>query len=194
MSIYQEEDTLHGLISHLLHHPLCLSRTHALSKILKKGFKPWEEIVHSRRLVKISQNRSCLQLTRGKLLQAGNEPKAKLYLRPGDGDRKPVIAANVRTNDAVLKITVPKRTGLKRKRGSDDPFAEPSQESEIEPRKQAKPSTPGVENPLRNASRLLRSLRDSEGKYGMSIVGRIEETHRFRGMSQVLFNTKLVTK
>jgi len=56
MSIYQEEDTLHGLISHLLHHPLCLSRTHALSKILKKGFKPWEEIVHSQRLVKISNS------------------------------------------------------------------------------------------------------------------------------------------
>lgn len=161
---------------------------------MKEGFKRWEETVHSPRLVQVSQIRLCLQLTRGKLLQAGNDPKAKLYLRPGDRDRKPVVASNVRTNDVVLKITVPKRTGLKRKRGSEDPFAGSSQESEVEQRKQAQPSSPGFENVLKNASRLLRSLRDSVDKYSMSIAGRVEETHRFRGMAQVLTDSNLLTK
>lgn len=117
-----------------------------------------------------------------------------MYLRPDDRDRKPVVAANVRTNDVVLKISVPKRTGLKRKRGSEDPFAGPTRELEVEPRKQAKSSSPGVENPPRNASHLLRSLHDSEGKYDINIVGRVEETHRFRGLSQFLLNLQIVTK
>lgn len=83
---------------------------------------------------------------------------------------------------------------MKRKRGSADPFAGPSQESEVEPRKRAKPASPGVEDALKDASRLLRSLRDREDKYIMSIVGRVEETHRFRGVSQVLPLSKLLTK
>jgi general transcription factor 3C polypeptide 5 (transcription factor C subunit 1) len=43
-------------------------------------------------------------------------------LRPDDALAKPVMSNTVKTNNLLLKVTVPKRTGRKRKRGSDGPF------------------------------------------------------------------------
>ena len=116
-----------------------------------------------------------------KLVEPENELSAKLYLKPGDRDFKPIVAFNVRTNDIVLRISVPKRTGRKRKRGSDDAFTEPVQD-ELDTDEQARSSSLAIKQPVRKASRLLRSLRDNEKKYDVSIAGRIEETYRFRSM------------
>ncbi|KAH7310361.1 RNA polymerase III transcription factor IIIC subunit-domain-containing protein [Rhexocercosporidium sp. MPI-PUGE-AT-0058] len=45
-----------------------------------------------------------------------------LYLRQNDPMCVPILSHNTPTNNVLLKITVPKRTGRKRKRGSQDPF------------------------------------------------------------------------
>ena len=73
------------------------------------------------------------------------------------------------TNNIVLKITVPKRTGRKRKRGSSDSYHEVTGESQGQP-----PLT------SRDTRSLLRSLQDNVGKYDIQPVGYIHETHRFR--------------
>lgn len=67
-----------------------------------------------------------------------------------------------------MKVTVPKRTGRKRKRGSDAPF-EPS---EREP-----------ENSNVIAPDLLQRLRDNNGNYTIEAVGMLRETHRFRTLA-----------
>jgi general transcription factor 3C polypeptide 5 (transcription factor C subunit 1) len=73
------------------------------------------------------------------------------------------------TNNILLRVTVPKWTGRKRKRGSDEPFTDSS-------------SVPGhTESERRDAKTRLRNLRDNVGKYTVEAVGRVERTHVFRG-------------
>ena len=69
---------------------------------------------------------------------------------------KPVKSANVSTNNILLKVTVPKRTGLKRRRGADGPYYEGVEESVSE-----EPAEPT----LQNAHHLLRSMYDNSKGY-----------------------------
>ena len=66
-----------------------------------------------------------------------------------------------------MKFTVPKRTGLKRKRGSDE-FSERTNGVNVIPR-------------IKRPEELLRSLRDHADTYQIELMGHVEETHRFRG-------------
>jgi general transcription factor 3C polypeptide 5 (transcription factor C subunit 1) len=83
------------------------------------------------------------------------------------------------TTNVLLKITVPKRTGRKRKRGSQDPYL-----GDIN----APPSSAPMAGNLRSHSRLdrpvdvVRALKDNVGKYEIEAVAEIERTHRFRGI------------
>ena len=86
---------------------------------------------------------------------------------------KPVKSANVSTNNILLKVTVPKRTGLKRRRGADGPYYEGVEESGSE-----EPAEPM----LKNAHHLWRSMYDNSKSYQVEAVGTIDQTHRFRGM------------
>ncbi len=87
----------------------------------------------------------------------------------------------------LLKITVPKRTGRKRKRGSQDPYV---MDSSGTVEKAADPA-PGKGPPtelqshsrLDNPKWLLRALKDNVGIYQIEAVGSIDQTHRYRGMS-----------
>ncbi|KAJ5919625.1 RNA polymerase III transcription factor subunit [Penicillium verhagenii] len=47
---------------------------------------------------------------------------AHLLLRPEDAMARPLISTVSQTNNILLQVTVPKQTGRKRKRGSNDPF------------------------------------------------------------------------
>lgn len=48
-----------------------------------------------------------------------------LYLRPDNPSVRPLTSHNAATHNVLLKVTVPKRTGRKRKRGSNEPFEGP---------------------------------------------------------------------
>ena len=78
---------------------------------------------------------------------------------------RPLRSTNTVSNNVVLKVTVPKRTGRKRKRGSDEPF------------------THDVSEPQQRqtAQQLLRSLQDNAGRYQVEPVGMVNRTHVFRG-------------
>lgn len=81
----------------------------------------------------------------------------------------------------VLKITVPKRTGRKRKRGSDGPFeGDVGMDDAKEGQWSADPevsSRSRLDDPLL----LQRKLRDNIGRYEVQPVGVIRTTHRYRG-------------
>ncbi|KAL4781082.1 RNA polymerase III transcription factor IIIC subunit-domain-containing protein [Aspergillus varians] len=103
---------------------------------------------------------------------------ARLVLRPEDPMSRPMQSISSLSNNILLQLTVPKRTGRKRKRGSNEPFAED-------------PAFSGAnDGPSRpTAGQLLQSLRDNVGKYQVEPVGLVERTHVFRGMPDFVFST-----
>jgi general transcription factor 3C polypeptide 5 (transcription factor C subunit 1) len=92
-------------------------------------------------------------------------------LRPDDPFAKRLLGASVRTNNLLLKVTVPKRTGRKRKRGSSGPFVASDTVSN-----QSKTNSPYI-----TASDVFRSLQDNASKYTITPIGVLDESHRFRG-------------
>ena len=86
---------------------------------------------------------------------------------------KPLKSANVSTNNILLKVTVPKRTGLKRRRGAEGPYYEGVEVEALG--EQAAPM-------VKDARLLFRSMCDNSKTYRVEPVGTINQTHRFRGM------------
>ena len=98
-------------------------------------------------------------------------------LRPDDPFAKTVPAGLVSTGNVLLKITVPKMTGRKRKRGSDELFQFHSSHHAKEPSSIDQGSTLIRE---KRHERLLRALSDNPTTYTVTPVGPIKETYRFR--------------
>ncbi|KAK5656286.1 hypothetical protein OQA88_4666 [Cercophora sp. LCS_1] len=108
-----------------------------------------------------------------------------LYLRPDNPTVRPLTSHNALTHNVVLKVTVPKRTGRKRKRGSDDPFTggdDPVVAGEGSVFSMHKLDAPKV---------LRRKLQDNVGRYAIEPIGIIRNTHRYRGKSRKSFNLSL---
>lgn len=88
------------------------------------------------------------------------------------------MSHNAASHNVVLKITVPRRTGRKRKRGSSGPWEGERDISEAE-----------LVAPVRSIARqdepkaLKRKLQDNVGCYNVEAVGVIHHTHRFRGLA-----------
>jgi general transcription factor 3C polypeptide 5 (transcription factor C subunit 1) len=107
-----------------------------------------------------------------------------LYLRPADRTCAPILSHNAPCTNVLLKITVPKRTGRKRKRGSQDPYVGDSKE----PAPFGSDLPNGQSPELRSHSRLdnprkiLRVLKDNIGEYVIEPAGSVETTHRYRGL------------
>lgn len=109
-----------------------------------------------------------------------------LYLRHEDPFCNPILSHNSSTNNILLKITVPKRTGRKRKRGSQEPYSE--EPILLTPPEQDR-SNVALPEGLRSHSRLdsprdlLKTLKDNAESYKVEAVAEIDRTHRFRGMA-----------
>jgi general transcription factor 3C polypeptide 5 (transcription factor C subunit 1) len=119
-----------------------------------------------------------------------NEPSLdksiEASLRPDDPFAKTVPAGPVITGNVLLKITVPKMTGRKRKRGSDELF-------QFHSSNYAKESSSNDEGSAlekeRRHERLLRALSDNPTTYTVTSVGSIKETYRFRCKQSHLCST-----
>lgn len=81
---------------------------------------------------------------------------------------RPLRSTSSAANNILLKVTVPKRTGQKRKRGSDEPFTDSAPAEGADPRR-------------RTAGDVLQSLRDNVGRYQVEPVGLVQRSHMFRG-------------
>lgn len=94
-------------------------------------------------------------------------PVAGVSLRPNDPFAKKLSSTAYATQNVLIKVTIPKRTGRKRKGGSDEPFIEDP----------AAGSNDSITVPS-----LLQRLRDNDGNYNIQAVGTIKDTHRFTGL------------
>ena len=84
-------------------------------------------------------------------------------------------SVGVETRNVLIRVTLPKRTGRKRKRGSDEPFTSDQDEA---------PSSQSIRSPD-----LLRQLRDNAGGYKVEPLGMIRETHRLRSQPDFQMQT-----
>lgn len=91
-----------------------------------------------------------------------------------------VESINRQTNNILLKITVPKWTGRKRKRGSDEPFTTVSADSAHQEE---------IERERQSCAFRQQSLRDNPHKYSVDIVGTVERTHNFRSIPDYVYST-----
>ncbi|ORY03306.1 RNA polymerase III transcription factor IIIC subunit-domain-containing protein [Clohesyomyces aquaticus] len=117
-------------------------------------------------------------------------PKAlSLSLRPDDPFAKHLLSQSVVTGNVLLKVTVPRRTGRKRKRGTTGPFLT---EQEIESNANASSATsssgaPLPPNPNPDPKLVFRTLQDNPSSYTVTPVGLIPESHRFRHLPDLQF-------
>ncbi|KJZ80427.1 hypothetical protein HIM_00277 [Hirsutella minnesotensis 3608] len=104
-----------------------------------------------------------------------------LYLNPESPFCPSIMSHNARSHNVVLKITVPKRTGRKRKRGTDDPWQGDVEAGDAS----AKPSAGEVQSIARldEPKVLRRKMADNADRYEIEAVGIIKHTHRFRGLA-----------
>jgi general transcription factor 3C polypeptide 5 (transcription factor C subunit 1) len=111
-------------------------------------------------------------------MQILNPPKAdtpaNLILRPEDAMARPMRSTSSAANNILVKVTVPKRTARKRKRGLDEPFTNSSPAGETGPER-------------RTAGDVLQSLRDNVGRYQVEPVGLVQRSHVFRGLYSTSF-------
>ena len=105
---------------------------------------------------------------------------AQLYMHPDDPMSKPLSASSIKTSNVLLQITVPKRTGLKRRRGALSPYHEGMNQFSSS----LSSSVSGQNHDsLKSVDHLLRSLRDNAERYRVEAIGSIRITHRFRSIA-----------
>lgn len=93
------------------------------------------------------------------------------------------------SHNVLFKVTVPKRTGRKRKRGSDGPWEGDVEETH---QKDGAASTTNFRSKakLDEARILRRKLQDNVDRYQAEVVGVIKHTHRYRGMVDFNYSMK----
>ncbi|KAG6014469.1 hypothetical protein E4U54_005262 [Claviceps lovelessii] len=108
-----------------------------------------------------------------------------LYLHPESPFCKPLMSHNAASHNIVLKVTVPKRTGRRRKKGSKGPWQGDMDMSNSS----AATDNGSRQGQVRSVARfdepkvLRRKLEDNVGKYEVESVGIIKHTHRFRALA-----------
>ncbi|PKS05306.1 hypothetical protein jhhlp_008679 [Lomentospora prolificans] len=122
-------------------------------------------------------------ITTYKPLLDPNRNSLPLYMDPENAFCPPILSHNASTHNVLLKVTVPKRTGRKRKRGTDGPW-----EGEVASDHGNAPPIVGHDGRVASEKRadhpktLLRKLQDNSESYRVETVGVIKHTHRYRGL------------
>ena len=101
------------------------------------------------------------------------EKPINLKFHPEDPFSQPILSVNCQTNNVLLKVTVPKRTGRKRKRGTTDPFVEDLNEPPAK----------------KSANYLLESLRANKNTYQIEPIASVPIMHIFRTMPDFAYST-----
>lgn len=114
-----------------------------------------------------------------------------IYLRPSDPTCAPNLSHNAPTSNVLLKITVPKRTGRKRRKGTQEPFEYHDDSSMRDVGHEHEDQSPELlsHSRLDNPHALQRRLRDCKDSYTIEAVGSVDQTHRFRGLSDYHYST-----
>ncbi|KAG6208044.1 hypothetical protein E4U50_003481 [Claviceps purpurea] len=117
-----------------------------------------------------------------------------LYLNPESPFCKPLMSHNAASHNVVLKVTVPKRTGRRRKKGSKGPW---QGDVDMSDTLAAADDENGTEKgPVKSVARLddprilRRKLQDNVGEYEVEAVGIIKHTHRFRALADFYWDMR----
>lgn len=102
-----------------------------------------------------------------------------LYLNPESPFCNPIMSHNAASHNVVLKITVPRRTGRKRRRGSSGPWEGDQELPHADEQSDRVCSIARLDEP----KVLRRKLQDNIGQYQVEAAGVINHTHRFRGLA-----------
>jgi general transcription factor 3C polypeptide 5 (transcription factor C subunit 1) len=106
------------------------------------------------------------------------EPVIGVSLRPRDPLSKKLVSSAIETRNVLVRVSLPKRTGRKRKRGSDQPFTHHPNDTNIG---HIDDNTSSSNSSIR-ALDFLRRLKDNPTNYTIQPIGTINETHRFRNL------------
>ena len=107
--------------------------------------------------------------------------EADLFFRPTDPMAKSIPSKSVSTGNVLVQITVPRRTGRKRKRDSQEPFQYHNLPEQSEGQ--------GPFLKIGDAKKLLRTLKDNPERYTIQGLGHVDQTHRFRAMHDLVYST-----
>ncbi len=107
-------------------------------------------------------------------LHHDNQRPLGLRFQSNDPTSREIVSFNQKTNSILLKVTVPKRTGRKRKRGSNDEFTE----------------DPNTLSTRKDSSYLLQSMEDNSHRYEAEAVGSIHSKHIWRTMPDFVYSSK----
>ncbi|KAH7033380.1 RNA polymerase III transcription factor IIIC subunit-domain-containing protein [Microdochium trichocladiopsis] len=119
-----------------------------------------------------------------KLLLPTIEPHAlPLWFRPHNPAAKPITSHHAASNNILLRVTVPRRTGRKRRRGTDDEF----QPATPAPPRRSHVGRVGSANRQDKPKSILRRLQDNAEEYRVEAVGMIHDSHRYRGLADFQF-------
>ncbi|KAK5101115.1 tau 95 subunit of transcription factor TFIIIC [Lithohypha guttulata] len=99
-----------------------------------------------------------------------------LSFNPQDPAARTILANRKEANNVLLKITVPRRTGRKRKRGSNDPWTEDVT----------------AQPPKKDASYLVHAMHDNPASYSVTAVSNISSMHIWRSMPDFVFSTSQI--
>ncbi|KKA28612.1 hypothetical protein TD95_005106 [Thielaviopsis punctulata] len=110
-----------------------------------------------------------------------NRNSLQLYLNPDSPFIPPVLSHNAATHNVLLKVTVPQRTGRRRKRGTDGPFEFPPKGVPVEEQPEGVTENNRSHGRLDHPKTLRRRLQDNKDKYTVEAVGVIKHTHRYKG-------------
>lgn len=96
-----------------------------------------------------------------------------LSFHPQDPAAHTILANRRQVDNVLLSVTVPKRTGRKRKRGTNDPWIEDV-------------TLPAMR---KDTSYLVKSIVDNPARYNVSALSAISSTHVWRNMPDFAFST-----
>ena len=118
--------------------------------------------------------------------------EAQLCLRPAGGGRV-VASGNVPAQNVLVRITVPRRTGRRRRKGSTGPFRFPEEETaagETDDARRGEGARRDGAADRMDARALVRSLRDNRTAYTVHALGTVAQVHRFRDLPDFVFSTR----
>ncbi len=111
-------------------------------------------------------------------------PSLNLSLHPEEPICKPLVAHPISTDNVLLKISVPRRIGRKRKRGCSETYREQTSSCHEATDRSRDLETCSLGR-HDDSNYLLRSLHDNPTLYRVEVVGLANKTYRYRGLSAI---------
>lgn len=111
---------------------------------------------------------------------SGPQSSTAVFLRPEDPASSGLSSHCASSHNLVVAVHVPKRTGMRRKRGTNDAWEHAPGASNGDAFSGDRP--PGDRMAERDARRLRKRLQETVGRYRTEVIGISKHSHRYRGV------------